>query len=194
MNLSLSVLRHLIKGKARCNKTNRQSTTQSCKDLCASEMWFWICEALATHLSHKIIPSPPTPLSLLPPPSSSSYSRASSLSCTAQCCGSVILCHTYIPPPLCFNCDSTSLLPVRHYCLFPIKKKQVIAIGKKTGCPVELHSEKNIIYNTPAFCSSAGMIKRSSYAGPTGMPASETFKQWGCPLRPAPSARSRYWT
>ena len=24
MNLSLSVLRHLIKGKARCNKTNRQ--------------------------------------------------------------------------------------------------------------------------------------------------------------------------
>ena len=44
-------------------------------------------------------------------------------------------------------------------------KKQVIAIGKKTGCAVELHSKKNIIYNTPAFCSSAGMLKRSSYAG-----------------------------
>ena len=42
MNLSLSVLRHLIKGKARCNKTNRHSTTQSCKDLCVTEVWFWV--------------------------------------------------------------------------------------------------------------------------------------------------------
>ena len=33
MNLSLSVLRHLIKGKARCNNTNRY--TQWYDDLCA---------------------------------------------------------------------------------------------------------------------------------------------------------------
>ena len=33
MNLSLSVLRHLIKGKARCNNTNR--CTQWYDDLCA---------------------------------------------------------------------------------------------------------------------------------------------------------------
>ena len=86
------------------------------------------------------------------------------------------------------------LLMTQNQVSVTFKKKQVIAIGKKTGCAVELPSEKNIIYNTPAFCSSAGMLKRSSYAGPTGMPASETFKQWGCYLRPAPSARSRYWT
>ena len=37
-------------------------------------------------------------------------------------------------------------------------EKQVIAIGKKTGCDVELHPEKKYSTTRPAFCSSAGML------------------------------------
>ena len=56
------------------------------------------------------------------------------------------------------NCNRKLL---RIHLTFWIKKKQVIAIGKKTGCDVELHPVE-IIYNTPSillFCRYANALR-----------------------------------
>ena len=50
---------------------------------------------------------------------------------------------------------------MRLYTVTRVKKKQVIAIGKKTGCGVELHPVE-IIYNTPSillFCRYANALR-----------------------------------
>ena len=60
----------------------------------------------------------------------------------------------------CTNCGNTTEATTLLQQF--IKKKQVIAIGKKTGCDVELHPVE-IIYNTPSillFCRYANALRK----------------------------------
>ena len=62
----------------------------------------------------------------------------------------------------CFVKKSNMVLFISLVCS---NKKQVIAIGKKTGCDVELHPVE-IIYNTPSillFCRYANALRKLPY-------------------------------
>ena len=60
----------------------------------------------------------------------------------------------------CYQCKNLTLY-LKDWHKICSKKKQVIAIGKKTGCDVELHPVE-IIYNTPTillFCRYANALR-----------------------------------